>query len=256
MVTPEDDGQDTQASQPSQPAQTAKPAQASQTSQSGQSTSQQPAATKKKPQTAKTQTTKKPASSQPDYDNLGSAPVVLVPPSKQAMAQSQGADTTTAPVTQAEQPPTQAGTQAANPQKRKSIFDLFNGSGSSTTTTTTEPAAPTQVASAAQQTKQATPPATKAAAPTQPQASAGSSGYVIQLASFRTQAEAQSEYSRIAKSYPSVVGSLRSQIRQTNVAGSTRYQLGLGPLPTRGDATRVCGELIAAGESDCIVRGP
>ncbi len=79
---------------------------------------------------------------------------------------------------------------------------------------------------------------------------------MVQLASFRTDSEAKQEYTRLAGAYPSIVGPLKSQIRQTMVGGSTRYQLGLGPMPTRGDATRVCGELIAAGESDCIVRGP
>ena len=96
---------------------------------------------------------KKATSQQPDYNNLGSAPVVLVPPSKQAMAESQSAATapaTTAAATQSGQATTTT-TQAANPQKRKSIFDLFNGSGSSSTTTGS--AAPTQVASAAQQTR-------------------------------------------------------------------------------------------------------
>jgi cell division protein FtsN len=181
--------------------------------------------------------------------------VVLVPPSKQ-VAQGQGSSAATQPATTAPATtPEQPATQAANPQKRKTIFDLFNaGTGSGGATT----AAPTQVASAPTQTKQAATPAPQqkaAPAPAQPQASTGG-GYVVQLASFRNDTDAKTEYSRLAKDYPSIVGPLKSQIRQTTVGGSTRYQLGLGPLPTRGDATRVCGELIAAGESDCIVRGP
>jgi len=48
---------------------------------------------------------------------------------------------------------------------------------------------------------------------------------------------------------------LPQQIRQTSVGGSTRYQLGLGPLPSRSAATQVCSALITQGESDCIVRG-
>jgi curved DNA-binding protein CbpA/cell division protein FtsN len=80
--------------------------------------------------------------------------------------------------------------------------------------------------------------------------------HVVQLASFHNYTGAETEYSRLAKDYPSIVGQLKSQIRQTTVAGSTRYQLGLGPLPTRGDTARVCDALTAAGESDCIVRGP
>ena len=82
------------------------------------------------------------------------------------------------------------------------------------------------------------------------------SRYVIQLASFPSDTEAKTVYSRLGRAYPNIVGPLKSQIRQTTTGGSKRYQLGLGPLPTRGDAARVCGQLIKAGESDCIVRGP
>ncbi|WP_374331669.1 SPOR domain-containing protein [Aestuariivirga sp.] len=216
----------------------------------------QPAPPPKKKTAAKKTATKQAASKQTDYDNLGSKPVVLVPPSQQAAAQSQSASGVSQPVT-----PEQPVATAPNPQKRKTIFDLFNGGNGTSTNIPVEPAAPTQVASAATQTKQAATPspapkATTQAAPPAAAPSATGGGYVIQLASFRTDLEAKKEYSRLAGAYPSIVGPLKSQIRQATVGGSTRYQLGLGPLPTRGDATRVCGELIAAGESDCIVRGP
>ena len=209
----------------------------------------------KKKAPAKKTTTKQTASKQTN-NNLGSKPVVLVPPSQQGAAQESSAAATqpltTAPATE---PPAAA---APTTQKRKTIFDLFNAGtgGAAATTQATPPAAPTQVASAATQTKQATAPATQPKAAPEPAPAATSSGYVVQLASFRSDTEAKKEYARLAGAYPSVVGPLKSSIKQTNVGGSTRYQLGLGPLPTRGDATRVCGELIAAGESDCIVRGP
>ncbi|MCA3560995.1 MAG: SPOR domain-containing protein [Aestuariivirga sp.] len=198
--------------------------------------------------TAAKKTAAKPAAKQTDYNNLGSKPVVLVPPSQQGGNQPALAPAT--PVVDAPAPVdlTGQGTAPAA-QKRKTIFDLFNG-GASDSGIPAQQAAPTQVASAATQTRQATAPAATA-----PQATPGG-GYVVQLASFRTENEANQEYSRVAGAYPSVVGPLKPQIRQTNVGGSTRYQLGLGPLPTRGDATKVCSELIAAGESDCIVRGP
>ncbi|PZF75047.1 hypothetical protein DK847_20145, partial [Aestuariivirga litoralis] len=204
-----------------------------------------------KKKTATKKTTSKTAAKQTDYNNLGSKPVVLVPPSQQGGGESAASTASTAPIAPAPSTADQAAATAPAQQKRKTIFDLFNGGTS--TNIPVEEAAPTQVASAPTQTKQATAPAAqpKAAAP----ASTGG-GYVVQLASFRTDMEAKQEYSRLAGAYPAVVGSLKSQIRQTNVGGSPRYQLALGPLPTRGDATRVCGELIAAGESDCIVRGP
>jgi cell division protein FtsN len=98
------------------------------------------------------------------------------------------------------------------------------------------------------------PPAapTRKAAEAQP---ATGSGFLVQLSSFRSAADARKEYGRLSSLYPSVVGGLPEQIRETSVGGSTRYQLGLGPLPSRSDATRVCSALITAGESDCIVRG-
>jgi len=38
------------------------------------------------------------------------------------------------------------------------------------------------------------------------------------------------------------------------VAGSTRYRLAYGPLASRSDATRLCSQLFAAGQPDCLVR--
>jgi cell division protein FtsN len=54
--------------------------------------------------------------------------------------------------------------------------------------------------------------------------------------------------------YPDVVGSLPSRISQTSAGGSTRYRLGIGPLSSRDQATRVCNSLFSAGERDCLVR--
>lgn len=177
-----------------------------------------------------------------DYDNLGSQPVVLVPPSKKATAQ---------PEIVSNAPSGEVVEAAPAPTKKKTIFDLFGGTGGSTASA---PQAQTQVAAAPQKTKQATAPAAKQAAVPQ-QASTGG-GYVAQVASFRSDAEARAEYQRLKSSYPAIVGGLASQIRQTSVGGSTRYQLALGPMGSRSAASGVCSSLISAGESDCIVRGP
>ena len=192
-------------------------------------------APKKKPATPK----KKPA--EPAMENLGAEPVVLVPPAKVAVEEAQVASGT--PVTTPE-------TQAAD-KKKRSIMDLFRNSdgtaaATGTETTSAAPRTATRVASAEPQ-----QPAAKAQA-TAPAAS----GYMIQLASFRSEADARQEYARLAGLYPSVLGSIPRRISQTSVGGSTRYQLGLGPMGSRAEATSVCGQLITAGESDCIVRGP
>jgi hypothetical protein len=224
---------------------------------STQATTEEPAPPPPKKKAPAKKTAAKQTTAKPSYNNLGTKPVVLVPPSQQGGTEDQIATATQPPAT-APATTEQSAAPAPNPQKRKTIFDLFNGNGGTATNIPAEPPAPTQqVASAGTQTKQATALATQqkaATPPAQPQSTTGN-GYVVQLASFRTDLEAKQEYSRLAGAYPSVVGPLKSSIRQTTVGGSTRYQLGLGPLPTRGDATRVCSELIAAGESDCIVRG-
>ena len=145
----------------------------------------------------------------------------------------------------------------AAPSKKKTLFDLFSGSDGSAES-------PAQVAAPQQETQVAAvqPKAEPAPAPAPapkpspaPQAKpAGGSGYVVQLASFTSEAEAQSEYSRIKSQHPDAVGGLPQRIAQTKVGGSNRYQLGLGPVKSRAEATQVCSALFQAGERDCLVR--
>jgi cell division septation protein DedD len=152
--------------------------------------------------------------------------------------------------------------EAAPPAEKKprSIMDLFrNATGNDEEAAPAEtqlaaveqekPARPARRQQQQQQQQEQPQPETQAQQPVT------GSGFVVQLASFRSESEARKEYGRLSNLYPDVVGGLQQQIRQTSVGGSTRYQLGLGPLPSRSDATRVCSALITAGESDCIVRG-
>ena len=176
----------------------------------------------------------------PPEENLGAEPVVLVPPSEDFLP---GAETaSSAPITAPEE-------AAPAPEKKpRSIMDLFRGSGRDEAP---EAQAQPETRVAAVEPAQPAAPARSASA-SQP---ATGSGFLVQLSSFRSAADARKEYARLSSLYPSVVGGLPEQIRETSVGGSTRYQLGLGPLPSRSDATRVCSALITAGESDCIVRG-
>jgi hypothetical protein len=187
---------------------------------------------------------KKPAAKKkPPEENLGSEPVVLVPPSQDA-ASAAAESVQNAPAEVAEAP------APAPERKPRSIMDLFRGSGG-------EDAAAAQPKTRVAAVEPDPPPAAPKAAPkkaAEAQPATGS-GFVVQLSSFRSAADARKEYARLSGLYPSVVGGLPEQIRETSVGGSTRYQLGLGPLPSRSDATRVCSALITAGESDCIVRG-
>jgi hypothetical protein len=184
---------------------------------------------------------KKPAAKKkPPEENLGSEPVVLVPPSEPA---SSGTGTASSAPLEVAQEAAPAPAPGAKP---RSIMDLFRGTRSEEA-----PVAQPETKMAAVELAEPPAPAKKAAqAPP-----ATGSGFMVQLSSFRSAADARKEYGRLSSLYPSVVGGLPEQIRETSVGGSTRYQLGLGPLPSRSAATKVCSALITAGESDCIVRG-
>jgi hypothetical protein len=80
-------------------------------------------------------------------------------------------------------------------------------------------------------------------------------GFLAQLASYRSEAEALAEYDRLRSKYGDVVGGLSPQVTKANVSGTTRYRLGVGPVASREAAARICNSLIAAGERDCLVRG-
>jgi hypothetical protein len=198
---------------------------------------------------------KKKAAAAPEEQDLGAEPVVLVPPAEPIAPPSQSADqiASSEPISQ------QGGAAPAPAKKKKTILDLFRGSDEASA------GAPAQAAPSTDETQVASLPAPKKTTAAKPapapepeatpqQASTGGSGYVVQLASFRSQAEAQSEYGRLSSLYPTVVGGLPQRVAQSKVGGSTRYQLGLGPLKSRSEATRVCSALFQAGERDCIVR--
>jgi cell division protein FtsN len=109
------------------------------------------------------------------------------------------------------------------------------------------PVADQQVASLAPN----TPP--EPSPPPEPKAQTG--GYLAQLASFRSEAEALAEYDRLRAKYGDVVSGLSPKVTKASVSGTTRYRLGVGPVASREAAARICNSLIAAGERDCLVRG-
>jgi cell division protein FtsN len=183
--------------------------------------------------------------------------VVLVPPS-QTVSPTQG-ETAAGEVISQQESVSQQGA-ATPPAKRKTLFDLFKGGSSDAGSSAAPQAAEErQVASVDPVVTEPLPapaPATKkttAPQPEQQQASSGG-GYIVQLASFRSEAEAQSEYGRIKSQYPDVVGGLAPRISQASLGGSTRYNLGLGPVGSREQASKVCNQLFSAGERDCLVR--
>jgi SPOR domain len=205
--------------------------------------------------------------------NLGSKPVVLVPPAKKTKSSSsQTLDTTdvasvsnaednngglygdatvAAPI--AEVKP--AAPAAGETKKKKTLADLFNGNAN-------EPAdiAANDLAAEAPLEPVAKPvapikkPASVAQAPLQQQAALGSNGFAVQLASFRTRNEATTEFGRLKAKHGAALGGLSPIVSEAIVGGSTRYRLSVGTLASREQANAVCSKLFAAGERDCLVK--
>jgi cell division protein FtsN len=190
----------------------------------------------KKPPAKKTQ-----AVAENSDDNLGAAPVVLVPPADPAT----GGQIASAPLV-VDQP---VATQPAPVvKKKKTLLGLFRGTNDQVPEAQVAPAAPEQQVASIPQPA----PIQQQAAPTQ--VASGGSGYFVQLASFKTQAEASTEFGRLKAKYASIIGTLPSAINPATVGGSTRYRVAVGPLASRDQATKICSSLFAAGERDCLVR--
>jgi hypothetical protein len=93
-------------------------------------------------------------------------------------------------------------------------------------------------------------------APAQQQAAAPTgTGYVVQLAAYRSEQEAMGQYQQLKARHGNLVGNLPPAVQQTNLGASgTFYRLGMGPMSSKQAATELCNKLIAAGERDCLVR--
>lgn len=177
-----------------------------------------------------------------ESESLGAAPVVLVPPSETIdtgqdasapLVASQPAATAPAPVV----------------KKKKTLFDLLRGTNdqsSAAQTVTTAPVPQQQVA--------AIDPAPDQQQSATSQVTSAGNGYFVQLASFKSEAEAKSEFVRLRSKHAGILGTLPSAINPATVGGSTRFRLAVGPLSSRDQATKICGSLVAAGERDCLVR--
>ena len=188
--------------------------------------------------------------------NLGAKPVVLVPPAGDVAT----AEPSVAPIAQAPAgnnnslyngPAVGTGGQATNPAvtpapapapaKRKTLSDLFKSSSSTPT-----PAPQTAL--------QAAPSApTAPAAPIANATPTGATGFVAQLTTFKTKAEASAEYARLVQKHGAIISKYAPIIVSAEVAGSPRFRLNIGPMPTMEVATNICSSLFAAGERDCVV---
>jgi cell division septation protein DedD len=230
---------------------------------------EQPQAEKPKP--AKKAVEKKPPAKKPKKEEetaaLGTEPVVLVPP--------ESSTTAAAPA------PTQPEVQPVEEQGSGSFFNFGNRSGESVTkkikgksaegpsTSANAKAAPSsedaaqdagnQVAAIEPPQAAAVPepeplPVPEAQPEQQASAPATGGGYVAQLASFRSEAEALAEFKRLKAKHPQVLGNMSSRVTKGSSGGITRYRLGVGPMSDKASADNVCDRLIAAGERDCLAK--
>jgi hypothetical protein len=200
-----------------------------------------PAPVVKKPTAKKTQ-----AVAENSNDSLGAAPVVLVPPADPA----EGGQIAAAPPV-ADQP---IATQPAPVvKKKKTLLGLFKGTNDDVPAPAAQPvpAAPEQQIASI---PQPAPVQQQPAAPAPAQVASAGSGYFVQLASFKSEAEASTEFGRLKAKYAGIIGTLPSAINPATVGGSTRFRLAVGPLASRDEATKICSSLVAAGERDCLVR--
>jgi hypothetical protein len=80
--------------------------------------------------------------------------------------------------------------------------------------------------------------------------------YMAHVVSTRSKAEARVALNRIRANHKKLVRGLSTRIASSNASGVTVYTAGFGPLPTHKAAARLCEELLATGEGDCVVWPP
>jgi hypothetical protein len=95
----------------------------------------------------------------------------------------------------------------------------------------------------------AAPPARLASAP-----AASGGGYLVQVSSQRSEADAQTSYRNIQARYPSVLGSHPHLVRRADLGSrGVYYRAMVGPFGSRDQAIALCSSLKAAG-GDCVVQ--
>ena len=85
-------------------------------------------------------------------------------------------------------------------------------------------------------------------------APATSGGYVVQVASQRSEADARASFKSLQGKYPSVLGSRSVEIKRADLGTKgTYYRAVVGPFSSSDDASTVCGNLKTAG-GQCVVQ--
>jgi cell division septation protein DedD len=83
---------------------------------------------------------------------------------------------------------------------------------------------------------------------------ATSGNYVVQLASQRSEADAQASFKALQQKYPSVLGSYQAVFRRTDLGDrGVYYRAQVGPFATAEEANDMCSSLKSAGDQ-CVVQ--
>ncbi len=113
---------------------------------------------------------------------------------------------------------------------------------------------PKPVAKVAEVSKPATPKAPAAKASTQLAKVPTDSGYVLQLASLKSEQIALQEWKRIQSVNKGLLAQMKAIVEKAEIEGiGTRYRLQTGPFPTKATAQDLCAQLKAA-KQDCLVK--
>jgi len=98
------------------------------------------------------------------------------------------------------------------------------------------------------------PPARVAAVNPAPVPAATSGGYVVQVSSQKTEADAQASYRSLQGKFPNVLGSRAPLIKRADLGEKgVFYRAMVGPFGSRDEAVQFCGNLKTAG-GQCVVQ--
>ena len=79
-------------------------------------------------------------------------------------------------------------------------------------------------------------------------------GYVVQVSSQKTEADAQASYKALQGKFPTVLGSRAPLIKRADLGDKgVFYRAMVGPFGTREQAVQLCSSLKSAG-GDCVVQ--
>jgi hypothetical protein len=91
-----------------------------------------------------------------------------------------------------------------------------------------------------------------AANPTQTAPAAAGGGYMVQVSSQLSEADAQASYRMLQGKYPSVLGTRGASVRRAEAGGKTVYRSMVGPFGSQSEAGQFCSELKTAG-GQCVI---